>query len=81
MTIQEVLNIKEEKSQQTRYMTFSELKDYYARRLREFNSIMNELVAVTPTDIEGYICAEEKVEYVVKNNVSSPAISHSNSIK
>ena len=65
MTIQEVLSIKEEKSQETKNMTISELKDHYAKCLREFSIVMDELIAV-PSEIEGYICAEDAVEYSVK---------------
>ena len=68
MTIQEVLSIKEEKSQQTKKMTVSELKDYYAKCMREFSIVMDDLVAAAPREIENFECAEEKVEYTVKNN-------------
>ena len=63
MTIQEVRSIKEEKSQKTKNMTFSELKGYYANSLRDFNSVMDKLIGAMPNDIENYICAEDTVEY------------------
>ena len=67
MTIQEVLSIKEEKSRQTKKMTVSELKDYYAKCTREFSIVIDELVVVTPRKLDSFICAEDKVEYSTKN--------------
>ena len=66
MTIQEVLSIKEERSRQTKNMTVSELKDYYAKCMKEFSVVMDKLVAATPSEIESFICAEDKVEYSTK---------------
>ena len=63
MTIQEVLSIKEDKSQKTMNMSLSELKDYYANSLRDFNSIMDKLIGAKPHEIENHICAEGTIEY------------------
>ena len=66
MTIQEVLSIKEEKSQKTKNMNVSELKVYYADCMRNFNSTMNKLIRTIPNDIENFLCAEDKDEYSTK---------------
>ena len=66
MTIQEVLSIKEEKSQQTKNMTVSELKDYYAKCMREFSIVMDDLVVAAPSEIGSFVCAEDKVAYSAK---------------
>ena len=55
MTIQEVVSIKEEKSKETMNMSLSELKDYYAKSLRDFNSIMDSFVVAVSNDTENYI--------------------------
>ena len=61
MTIQEVLSIKEEKSKETMNMPLPELKAYYAKRLINFNSIMDKLIVAKPNSSENYIYAEDKI--------------------
>ena len=67
MTVQEVREIKEEKSRLTRNMTIAQLKEYYANSLREFNLAMESISGGSDASILATVVAEEKCEYITAN--------------